>query len=300
MIERNDYINNNNNNNNNQLTNYDDSDIPNEFICPITQEIMCDPVVAADGFTYEREAIQKWLDTGRKLSPKTGLKMPNSDLRANINLKILINDFKNQNPTVRQNKLTETDLEIAIKLREEDIANLIDKKDAQLKVEREARVKLLSEIQKMSENNQYTISGIANKLTENIFENAKKKFVPTKEPSNVLVRKYHSWFENEEYETYLKSKISTILCDYLESNELIDESTNKLIIEELKQKIIPSIVDIFYQDFWERNIGTFWQKTGCIRVYEEKINRDHIFKKLDEALNIKQVKSRSYDFSKPI
>lgn len=30
--------------------------IPNEFICPITQEIMKDPVIGTDGQTYEKKS----------------------------------------------------------------------------------------------------------------------------------------------------------------------------------------------------------------------------------------------------
>ena len=32
-----------------------------EFLCPIFQTIMIDPVLTDDGHTYEREAIEKWL-----------------------------------------------------------------------------------------------------------------------------------------------------------------------------------------------------------------------------------------------
>ena len=35
--------------------------IPSEFKCPISLELMKDPVVASDGCTYERDSIQKWL-----------------------------------------------------------------------------------------------------------------------------------------------------------------------------------------------------------------------------------------------
>jgi hypothetical protein len=35
--------------------------IPAEFLCPITLQIMVDPVFADDGHIYEREAIMKWL-----------------------------------------------------------------------------------------------------------------------------------------------------------------------------------------------------------------------------------------------
>eukprot|EP00567_Pseudictyota_dubia_P017663 CAMPEP_0197460846 /NCGR_PEP_ID=MMETSP1175-20131217/54991_1 /TAXON_ID=1003142 /ORGANISM="Triceratium dubium, Strain CCMP147" /LENGTH=172 /DNA_ID=CAMNT_0042996017 /DNA_START=34 /DNA_END=548 /DNA_ORIENTATION=+ len=33
------------------------------FLCPITREIMTDPVICADGHTYERHAIDMWLRT---------------------------------------------------------------------------------------------------------------------------------------------------------------------------------------------------------------------------------------------
>lgn len=34
---------------------------PQEYMCPITQELMRDPVIGTDGNTYEREAIVTWL-----------------------------------------------------------------------------------------------------------------------------------------------------------------------------------------------------------------------------------------------
>jgi hypothetical protein len=44
--------------------------IPEEYICPITMDIMQDPVVTSDGHVYEKRAIQKWLLTNNK-SPLT-------------------------------------------------------------------------------------------------------------------------------------------------------------------------------------------------------------------------------------
>lgn len=41
-------------------TNYDD--IPEEYCCPITQDIMTDPVIAEDGHTYERKNITQWIE----------------------------------------------------------------------------------------------------------------------------------------------------------------------------------------------------------------------------------------------
>ncbi|KAH3756540.1 sorbin and SH3 domain containing 1 [Pelomyxa schiedti] len=46
-------------------------DPPNEYMCPITLEIMTEPVVAPDGFLYEKSAISSWLQK-QNSSPITG------------------------------------------------------------------------------------------------------------------------------------------------------------------------------------------------------------------------------------
>ncbi|KAL2508185.1 U-box domain-containing protein 14 [Forsythia ovata] len=45
--------------------------IPDDFRCPISLELMKDPVIVSIGQTYERSCIQKWLDAGHKTCPKT-------------------------------------------------------------------------------------------------------------------------------------------------------------------------------------------------------------------------------------
>ena len=65
---------------------------PFEFVCPITYEIFRDPVVAADGHTYEREAIEQWIRR-RARSPVTNLPLASRDLVPNINMKKLVADF---------------------------------------------------------------------------------------------------------------------------------------------------------------------------------------------------------------
>ena len=62
---------------------------PPEFLCPITQEKMADPVVASDGHSYEREAIVHVLFRSNGLSPLTREKLrhevfPNIALRKRI------------------------------------------------------------------------------------------------------------------------------------------------------------------------------------------------------------------------
>ncbi|KAL2512539.1 U-box domain-containing protein 15 [Abeliophyllum distichum] len=64
--------------------------IPNEFLCPITLEIMVDPVIIATGQTYERQSIQKWLNSGHKTCPKTGQILNHLILAPNFALRNLI------------------------------------------------------------------------------------------------------------------------------------------------------------------------------------------------------------------
>ncbi len=56
--------------------------VPNEFMCPITMVLMKDPVLATDGFTYEKEAIEQWLRSNTK-SPMTREPMRLDGLRPN-------------------------------------------------------------------------------------------------------------------------------------------------------------------------------------------------------------------------
>ncbi len=37
------------------------ADSPSSFLCPITHELMTDPVIDPDGNSFERSAIENWL-----------------------------------------------------------------------------------------------------------------------------------------------------------------------------------------------------------------------------------------------
>ena len=49
---------------------------PHDFKCPISMELMTDPVtLAGDGMTYERASIERWLDAGNTTSPVTNAEL---------------------------------------------------------------------------------------------------------------------------------------------------------------------------------------------------------------------------------
>ena len=61
--------------------------IPPDFICVITQEVMRDPVIALDGHSYERDAIMEWFDRGRIVSPLTNVPLGSRYLTPNHTLR---------------------------------------------------------------------------------------------------------------------------------------------------------------------------------------------------------------------
>ncbi|KAK6935880.1 U-box domain [Dillenia turbinata] len=67
--------------------------VPSFFLCPILQEIMHDPQVAADGFTYEGEALQGWFANGHDTSPMTNLRLSHLDLTPNHALRLTIQEW---------------------------------------------------------------------------------------------------------------------------------------------------------------------------------------------------------------
>ncbi|KAL8465356.1 hypothetical protein ACS0TY_034741 [Phlomoides rotata] len=66
---------------------------PEDFRCPISLELMTDPVTVSTGQTYDRASIQKWLKSGNFVCPKTGGKLTSTELVPNTSLRKLIEQF---------------------------------------------------------------------------------------------------------------------------------------------------------------------------------------------------------------
>ncbi|WVZ51095.1 hypothetical protein U9M48_002273 [Paspalum notatum var. saurae] len=71
--------------------------VPSQFICPITQELMEDPHVAADGHTYEHYTIRAWLKR-HKISPVMRNKLLNPSIILNLSLCAAIQQWKSHLP----------------------------------------------------------------------------------------------------------------------------------------------------------------------------------------------------------
>ncbi|XP_058205333.1 E3 ubiquitin-protein ligase PUB22-like [Rhododendron vialii] len=69
-------------------------EVPPFFLCPISLEMMKDPVTIPTGITYDRESIEKWLFTNKnKNCPVTKQVLSNPDLTPNHNLRRVIQSW---------------------------------------------------------------------------------------------------------------------------------------------------------------------------------------------------------------
>ncbi len=66
--------------------------LTNNLHCPISGALYKDPVIAADGFTYEREMIEKWFEW-HNTSPLTNVAINTTILIPNLTIKTFVKDF---------------------------------------------------------------------------------------------------------------------------------------------------------------------------------------------------------------
>lgn len=79
----------------------DNEGVPRQLLCPITHELMEEPVIAEDGHTYEKAAIVEWF-RNRNSSPMTNERLKSTQVIPNVLVHAIISDFKESredNPT---------------------------------------------------------------------------------------------------------------------------------------------------------------------------------------------------------
>ncbi|EFJ33707.1 hypothetical protein SELMODRAFT_167271 [Selaginella moellendorffii] len=67
------------------------------FCCPITQEVMEDPVEIASGQIFERSAISKWFSAGKRTCPTTKVELDSLEVKPNFALRQSIEEWKERN-----------------------------------------------------------------------------------------------------------------------------------------------------------------------------------------------------------
>lgn len=78
---------------NNLLEKIATPDAGNNVMCPILRKLMDNPVMTCDGNTYDKVAIEKWLNEN-DTSPLTNLRLKNKNLIPNLAIRRIITEFK--------------------------------------------------------------------------------------------------------------------------------------------------------------------------------------------------------------
>ncbi|XWS50869.1 hypothetical protein CRYUN_Cryun12cG0126600 [Craigia yunnanensis] len=68
-------------------------EIPRHFLCPITLDLMKDPVTLSSGITYDRESIETWLEDGNFTCPVANQVLRSFDQIPNHSLRNMIQDW---------------------------------------------------------------------------------------------------------------------------------------------------------------------------------------------------------------
>jgi len=105
------------------------TEIPREFICPVTFEIMEDPVICSDGYTYERKVI---LNLPNSISPLTRQQIDKNNLIPNRNLKDAIERYKSLSDSSLSKKLSNIS-----KLEKFELEQKIKKQEMEDKIKKE-------------------------------------------------------------------------------------------------------------------------------------------------------------------
>ena len=73
-----------------------EDDIPQNYLCPISYQLMTDPVITPYGISYDRKSIEKWLKVN-KIDPIAHKKLDKNMLIPNYALKSIIETYINDN-----------------------------------------------------------------------------------------------------------------------------------------------------------------------------------------------------------
>ena len=94
-----------------------------DFKCPITQQILLNPVVASDSHIYEKTAFEIWVKD-HKTSPFTGLELKNKNYHKCFIVDKLLENFLKQNPELVKDQYMELfNFKNFIKLYNENLEN---------------------------------------------------------------------------------------------------------------------------------------------------------------------------------
>ncbi|KAJ7973584.1 RING-type E3 ubiquitin transferase [Quillaja saponaria] len=116
--------------------------VPEEFRCPISRELMRDPVVLATGQTYDRPLIERWLKEGHRTCPQTQQVLSHTILTPNHLVKDLISQWCKDHGIELPKCVRDTDEEVITDADRDCLNSLLHKLSLSVSDQKEAAKEL--------------------------------------------------------------------------------------------------------------------------------------------------------------
>ena len=238
---------------------------------------MTDPVVAADGTSYERERITAWLTRGNRKSPLNGVMLPHTILLDNIFAKNVIREFLERRPESKEG--IRPDLNLCIEEREELIKDLV--------IKMEDMKSHSTEVLKGKENSDMMIQylkGENTKLKEIVFK--LKQIIKDNGLSHLL----NLEIEIKEQQLPDPNEINIIpnvqinIIEEAKNQHQIDINTNKRVKKrKLAQNNLPQGVELYRP---LKSVQTLLGHSNYVNCLTELSNNDIASGSADESIKL--------------
>ncbi|KAG7036239.1 U-box domain-containing protein 9, partial [Cucurbita argyrosperma subsp. argyrosperma] len=121
---------------------YENLICPDEFRCPLSTELMRDPVVVSTGETFDRPFIQKWLKSGNRTCPRTQQVLSHTNLTPNHLIRGMISRWCSSRGIELQDRVHYLDDDIITEADRGRFHTLIEKMSATLPEQKAAAKEL--------------------------------------------------------------------------------------------------------------------------------------------------------------
>ena len=299
------------------------TNIPAEYLCPINLEIMNDPVICNDGYTYERSAI---LCISNCISPITRQKIDLHNLIPNRNLKNSIERYKvtENKQSVNMSKLEMFEYEQKIKRQEMLVRLEKEKIEKDKRNKEELERKRIERHIEMEENLQLNrIINMFNAQSKRVFNyggiqiyrNGMNQFVnSTYELISKGQQKYQFTTDMIKYiknisKTTLTEKYNKLMSDYLFVNKyVIGEGSNpfiEFVFDEIVENNIYLEGELNHMEKIQKQInhlleirqrGTGWGGTTYDNLDGLQNNKKELLKKIDIINEIKSMTRKTKEY----
>ena len=293
------------------------TEIPREFICPITFEIMEDPIICCDGYTYEKSVI---LNLPNSISPLTRQPIDKNNLIPNRNLKDAIERYNASPDNTQLKKLSNMSklekFELEQKIKKQEMENKIKKEllEKQKRDNEEFLKKQKEKEQEIELNRILEMFNIQNTALFNygnfsVFNGGMNQFRNTTYTYTDIGKKKYifnldmlKYIMNENKEI-LSNKYDKITNDYIWVKKYVFEEGSKPLIEFVFDDFVPEINNLLEKEL--QNIekykielsklnSQYYRNENSISSINNQISKLEKKIKLITKIKNKQLKSKEY------